>query len=126
MDGEKLLCRPPVLHDFSDSVTDKKSGFRAIDRRDKDGIQRACSALDRVARNLYARDLLPAAKTSQESVAKSKGTADERHSDGEDPVLHASRERTSSRFRDTCHIHDPTHDNTAELRRVRLARLLDS
>jgi hypothetical protein len=92
MDGQELLCRQPVLHDFSDSVTDEKSGFRALDRRDKDGIQGVRSSLDCLARNLNARDLLPVAKTPQESVAKSKGTTDESHCDGEDNVLHASRE----------------------------------
>jgi hypothetical protein len=65
------------------------------------------------------------AKSPQKSVAKSKGTTDESHCDGEDNVLHASRENFLAVSRYSPY-HGPTHDNTAELRRIRLARLLDS
>lgn len=92
MEGEKLLRGKPVLDDFPDSVTDEKSGFRALGRRDEDGIQGVRSALDCGARDSHARELMPWAKTPQESVAKSKSTTDESHCDGKDKVLHASRE----------------------------------
>lgn len=99
MDGQKLLCRQPVLHDFSDSVAYEKSGFRPLDRRDKDGIKGVRSSVDRVARYLQACDHLPMAKTPQQPVAKSKATTDESHGDNEDEVLHVRDHETAFSIR---------------------------
>lgn len=88
MEGEKLLRRKPVIDDLSNAMADEESGFGLLDWRDEDGIQGMGSALNFVARDLHALDLLNLAKTPQDPVAQGERSADKRNRKAEDESLH--------------------------------------